>query len=79
MLAKPPRNLIARKYVPFNASATKPSASKKLLFPDPFRPTKTVNARDRIGKGPWQNFKGTVIATSVADLHSDNNKLGQAN
>ena len=38
-----------------------------------------VNARDRIGKGPWQNFKGTVIATSVEDLHSDNNKLGPEN
>jgi hypothetical protein len=36
-----------------------------------------VNARDRIGNGPWQNAKGTVIATSVADLHSDNNKLGK--
>jgi hypothetical protein len=35
-----------------------------------------VNARDRIGKGPWQNFKGEVIAQSVDDLHSDNNKLG---
>lgn len=34
-----------------------------------------VNARDRIGKGPWQNFKGDVIAKNVADLHSDNNKL----
>jgi hypothetical protein len=34
-----------------------------------------VNARDRIGNGPWQNFKGEVIATSVADLHSANNKL----
>src|SRR3954447_23626031 len=34
-----------------------------------------VNARDRIGNGPWQNFKGTVAATSVNDLHSDNNKL----
>jgi hypothetical protein len=34
-----------------------------------------VNARDRIGKGPWQNFKGDVVATSVDDLHSDNNKL----
>ena len=34
-----------------------------------------VNARDRIGNGPWQNFKGEVIATSVADLHSPNNKL----
>jgi hypothetical protein len=35
-----------------------------------------VNARDRIGKGPWQNFKGEVVATSVDDLHSDSNKLG---
>jgi hypothetical protein len=34
-----------------------------------------ANARDRIGKGPWQNIKGEVIATSVDDLHSDNNKL----
>jgi hypothetical protein len=38
-----------------------------------------VNARDRIGNGPWQNAKGTVIATSVADLHSDNNKMGKPN
>src|SRR5512138_3441486 len=28
-----------------------------------------VNARDRIGKGPWTNAKGVVIATSVEDLH----------
>ena len=34
-----------------------------------------VNARDRIGNGPWQNFKGQVVATSLDDLHSDNNKL----
>src|SRR4029079_1328748 len=34
-----------------------------------------INARDRIGIGPWQNFKGTGVATSVDDLHSDNNKL----
>ena len=34
-----------------------------------------VNAKDRIGKGPWINAKGVTIATSVADLHSDNNKL----
>src|SRR6266404_6936252 len=38
-----------------------------------------VNARDRIGNGPWQNAKGAVIATSVADLHSDNVKLGRDN
>jgi hypothetical protein len=35
-----------------------------------------VNARDRIGKGPWQNFKGEVVAQSVDDLHGANNKLG---
>jgi hypothetical protein len=30
-----------------------------------------VHARDRIGAGPWQNAKGVVIASSVAELHSD--------
>ena len=34
-----------------------------------------VNARDRIGKGPWQNAKGVVVAKSVDDLHGDNNNL----
>ena len=34
-----------------------------------------VNAKDRIGKGPWQNTKGVVIAKDVADLHSANNNL----
>lgn len=34
-----------------------------------------VNARDRIGNGPWQNVKGEVIATSVEELHSDKNNL----
>ena len=36
-----------------------------------------VNARDRIGAGPWANVKGVVVATSVADLHSDKNKLSK--
>ncbi|MES3001406.1 MAG: hypothetical protein V4787_12005 [Pseudomonadota bacterium] len=36
-----------------------------------------VNARDRIGRGPWKNAKGEVVATSVDDLHSANNKLGK--
>ena len=31
-----------------------------------------VNARDRIGQGPWQNAKGVVVAKSVADLHGPN-------
>lgn len=36
-----------------------------------------VNARDRIGPGPWQNHKGEVIARSVDDLHSPNSKLNK--
>jgi hypothetical protein len=38
-----------------------------------------VNARDRIGSGPWYNAKGVMVAQSVADLHSDNNKLSKEN
>jgi hypothetical protein len=38
-----------------------------------------VNARDRIGKGPWMNAKGVVVATSVANLHSADNKLNKQN
>ena len=34
-----------------------------------------VNASDRIGKGPWQNAKGVVIAKDVADLHGAANNL----
>src|SRR5689334_7516698 len=34
-----------------------------------------VNARDRIGRGPWQNAKGVVIAKDVADLHGASNNL----
>lgn len=37
--------------------------------------TNFVNARDRIGSGPWQNAKGVVIARSVEDLHSPNSNL----
>jgi hypothetical protein len=32
-----------------------------------------VNARDRIGKGPWQNAKGVVVAKNVDELHGSNN------
>ncbi|MCD6673766.1 MAG: hypothetical protein LT106_13030 [Burkholderiaceae bacterium] len=34
-----------------------------------------VNARDRIGNGPWQNARGIVIARNVGELHSPNNNL----
>jgi len=30
-----------------------------------------VNARDRIGKGPWYNVKGAVVAKDIASLHGD--------
>jgi hypothetical protein len=33
--------------------------------------TPKVNARGRIGQGPWYNVKGQLIASSVADLHGD--------
>jgi hypothetical protein len=33
-----------------------------------------IDARDRIGHGPWQNFKDEVVGQSIDDLHSDNNK-----
>ncbi|HEV8441502.1 MAG TPA: lectin [Methylomirabilota bacterium] len=36
-----------------------------------------INARDRIGSGPWQNARGEVIARSVDDLHSANNKISK--
>jgi hypothetical protein len=32
-----------------------------------------VNARDRIGPGPWQNAKGVVVAKDLAELHGRNN------
>ena len=38
-----------------------------------------INARDRIGKGPWVNSAGVQIAASVEDLHSANNKINTEN
>lgn len=35
-----------------------------------------VHARDRIGKGPWYNAKGVLIAQDLAQLHSDKNGMG---
>lgn len=36
-----------------------------------------INAKDRIGRGPWQNAKGVVIAKDVAELHGTNNLTKQ--
>lgn len=38
--------------------------------------TPAVNARDRIGSGPWFNAKKVMVASSVENLHSANNNLG---
>jgi hypothetical protein len=32
-----------------------------------------VNARDRIGNGPWKNAKGIIVAKDLAELHGQNN------
>ena len=37
--------------------------------------TAAVNARDRVGQGPWRNAKGAVIAKSVDDLHGSENNV----
>ena len=36
-----------------------------------------VNARDRIGTGPWRNAKGVVVAQNVTELHGNNNLTKQ--
>jgi hypothetical protein len=38
-------------------------------------PQAAVNARDRIGSGPWYNANGALIASNVADLHADRNNI----
>jgi hypothetical protein len=50
-----------RAYLSTSADSTHPAA---------------INARDRIGNGPWFNAKGTQIAASLDDLHGPGNKLG---
>lgn len=39
----------------------------------------TVNARDRIGSGPWYNAKGVMVAENVEQLHGENNHLSKEN
>ena len=36
-------------------------------------PAPAVHARDRVGKGPWHNAKGVLVASDVAHLHNGNN------
>jgi hypothetical protein len=37
------------------------------------------NARDRIGKGPWRNAKGVVVAKNIAELHSGKTQINKDN
>ncbi len=37
--------------------------------------TSTVDARDRIGRGPWHNANGELIARDLTDLHDDNDNI----
>lgn len=39
----------------------------------------SVDARDRIGAGPWYNARGVMVAQNVADLHGETNMLGKQN
>ena len=39
--------------------------------------TDSLNARDRIGNGPWHNAKGVRVATDIDDLHSDNANINK--
>ncbi len=39
--------------------------------------TSSVNARDRIGNGPWHNAKGELIAQDLNELHGEGNKIGK--
>lgn len=36
-----------------------------------------INARDRIGKGPWYNAEGLLIAANLDELHSDQNRINK--
>jgi len=42
-----------------------------------FKDPNVVNARDRIGSGPWYNAKGLLIANNVDELHSPENNLNK--
>jgi hypothetical protein len=42
-------------------------------FPSGANPVPSVNARDRIGSGPWYNAKGVLIARDLTHLHDGNN------
>jgi hypothetical protein len=59
------------------ANASGPKTWRAYLSTQAADGAAAVNARDRIGKGPWQNSKGVVVAKDVAELHGANNLTKQ--
>ncbi len=59
------------------AAGAPPRVWHAYLSVAPMNGQKQVNARDRIGKGPWVNAKGVEIASSVAELHTANPKMNK--
>lgn len=49
------------------------STSGKIDFKNPDNNVAAIHARDRIGKGPWYNAKGALIANDIEQLHNNNN------
>jgi len=47
------------------------------LSADATEDEEAVNARDRIGSGPWHNFNGDLVANNVDELHGDNNPISK--
>jgi len=60
------------------AAGAKARNWRAYLSTQPAGNVKAVSARDRIGRGPWTNAKGVVVARNVADLHGPNNNLTKA-
>ena len=54
------------------AGAGAPKVWRAYLSMQPADGKPAINARDRIGKGPWTNAKGEVVAKDVVDLHGAN-------
>jgi len=59
------------------AAGSKKKGWKAYLSQAPEGKLKAVNAKDRIGKGPWYNAKGVKVADSIDNLHSENMQLGK--
>jgi len=65
------KNTDWKAYLSVSAKVDRSSGSPKII--------PGVDARDRIGKGPWHNAKGTLIAADVNALHGDGNAINKVN